>query len=182
MTISNEEFIYESTILLTEAEKKSLSFAQPTEEFRSQVIKIMETIEKESGTKVGAGPADAAFGNLKIKITNAIKRVKEGKLKNTYAIIIPYNTLKHMDKSLSGDEIVESVLKKDGFSKGGKLAYGGDYFYKKCDKALCVAGYYHASGQIQLQMICVEDTKENLKFIKSNHMNESGIFAECVLI
>ena len=138
--------------------------------FKDQVVKIMEDIESESGKKVGSGIGDAAFGNLKIKLFNAVSRIKKQKVQNTYSIIVPFSVLKHMNPEKSGDKLIESILKSNGFQKGGKMA--GDwngYWYKSGNGFINAAAFIFAVKQIQIHFFCAEDTKDNLAFIKANH-------------
>ena len=166
-----EGYINETSIILEE-EKKSLDFVDNVpEDFRDCIIKIMTGIEKETGKKVGSGAADAAFGNIKISLGNAKDRIKKGKLKNNYSIIIPGKVFKNIpDKSLSGDDFIAKVVKSNGFAKGGNMMdpWQG-YYYKKGKNAIYALGWYHAINQTQIQVICVNDSKENLAFIKKNH-------------
>lgn len=144
--------------------------ADTPKEFKDHVIQVMKDIQSKSGKKVGLGAADAAFGNLKIKFSNAIERIKNKKLKNSYSVIVPFSVLKHMNPDKPGDKLIEDVLKSNGFAKGGKMAgtWNG-YWYKKGKGFITTTAFMAAIDQIQIHFLCAEDTKENIAFIKSNH-------------
>ena len=166
------EVVFESadmSVMLEDGEKRQL-IPVPNDRivaFPDAVVRLMDAIETATEKKVGEGVADAFFGKLKIKLGNAKERVKKHP-KNHYAIIIPLKGLN--DGSINVSKIIESVLSKEGFKKGGKMAgmFTG-YFYKKGTDGIYACGYYSVNNQIQIQLVCVENSKSNMEFIKMDH-------------
>lgn len=173
-SLNEEVIIQEETFPLLEEAVNKLTFTpkdQVPKDFPETVSSIMEKIETELDKKVGVGMADATFGRLKISLGNAKKRILNKEPKNSYPIIIP--TKGSEDSKVNS--AVEKAITSSGFKKGGKLAEGWNgYYYKKGkDKSIYACGWWKTLGQIQIQIICCIDNKDNMDFIKANHNNSA---------
>ena len=165
------EVVFESTdmsVMLEDGEKRQL-IPVPNERivaFPDAIVSLMDAIETATEKKVGEGTADAFFGKLKIKLGNAKERVKKNP-KNYYAIIVPF---KGFNENAFNAKMIEDVLKKEGFKKGGKMfgIYNG-YWYKKGSDGIYAGGYFYQGGKLQIQFLCVENSKSNMEFIKMDH-------------
>lgn len=178
--LNEESIIIEDCVLTEEVNRlEKVSDAKVPKDFAKTISDIMSKIEENTGKRTGEGVATAGLGTYRIFSKNAKEKLLNKELKANYVIVVP---LKHIflnskNEASRVDSLIEKSIISLGYKKGGAMAgnWKGYYYKKGQNKTIYVLAWWKVNNnQMQIQNLCVEDSEDNLNFIKANHNGSSA--------